>query len=159
MPPKVTKLAAADEAFLKAWDAEIAAEEAEERALKKQVRADSRSARVTARAELAQVSAKLLQLAGTTDAAARKRANDEFARARGTAAAQRKRALAVLTKRAQSNAAEARKASPRRARMGERGRLCPASVDTQARSMPQIRAAFPSGSEPRVSPRVSTPPF
>jgi hypothetical protein len=109
MPPKLTKPAAADEAFLKAWDAEIAAEEAEERALKKQALADSRSARVTARAELAQVSVKLLQLAGTTDAAARKRADDEFARARDTAAAQRKRALAVLTKRAQANAAEARK--------------------------------------------------
>lgn len=109
MPPKVTKLAAADQVFLKAWDAEIDAEEAQERALQKQVLADRRSARVTAQAELAQVSAKLLQVAGTSDAAARKRADDEFARARNTAAAQRKRALAVLTKRAQSNAAEAKR--------------------------------------------------
>ena len=108
MPPKPTD-PAADKAFLGAWDAEIESEEADERELRKQGLADAKGARAKARAELAPASAKLLQAAGLTEAGARKRADDEFDRARKTAAAQRARALAMLKKRSQAHADETKK--------------------------------------------------
>jgi hypothetical protein len=108
MPPPLT-LDAKDKAFLKAWDEEIDAEEAEAFALVRQELTDANDARARARAALAPMRAKLLQAAGTTDAAVRALAEDDFARMRKNASALRKKATAALKKRVSTNKAEVKK--------------------------------------------------
>jgi hypothetical protein len=105
MPPD-PGLDAEDMAFLEAWDVEIEAEEAEELALKRQVRADEMDARARARAEWAPMRAALLELSGISEADVRRRADEEFRRARETAAAQQEKALAILEKRVAASRAE-----------------------------------------------------
>jgi hypothetical protein len=108
MPPN-PGLDAEDMAFLEAWDGEIEAEQAEELALQRQVRADEMEARARAGAEWAPMRAALMELAGTSEADVRKRADEEFAQARETAAARREKALAILEKRVAATRAEVKK--------------------------------------------------
>jgi len=107
MPTTTPKrLATADRSAMKAWNTEIAAEQAEERGLRDQALEDERLAAAKRAAELAAASTRTLKAAGLTAAAAKKRADDEFARARQAGAAQHARARATLRKRAQAHAAE-----------------------------------------------------
>jgi hypothetical protein len=108
MPPN-PELDAEDKAFLEAWDEEIEAEEAEELALQRQVIAGEINARARARAAWAPMRAALLQLSGTTEADVRRHADEEFARARESAAAQREKALAILEKWVAARRAEVEK--------------------------------------------------
>jgi hypothetical protein len=108
MPPN-SELDAEDAAFLEAWDEEIEAEEAEELALQRQVIADEMEARARAQAAWAPMRAALLELAGVSEADVRKRADEEFGRARETAAALREKALAILEKRVAASRAEVEK--------------------------------------------------
>ena len=107
MPPLT--LDATDKAFLKAWDEEIDAEEAEELELRKLAQSNEKDARAKSRADLAPMRAALLRQAGTTEADMRKLADQDFARAQKSAAAERKKALAVLKKRTASNKSEVKK--------------------------------------------------
>jgi hypothetical protein len=96
----------ANQAFVRAWDAEIDAEEAEERELRAKARADERGRRLKDRGALATVSGALLRVAGVTEAQARELADAELARARKAGTGQHKRAVAAVKKRARASAAE-----------------------------------------------------
>ena len=108
MPPP-PKLDAADKALLKAWDAEIDAEDAAVSELLKAALRDELDTLGKRQTDHAPIVKRILDVAGLTADAVAKLDDQDFARTRKIAAAAHKRAQAVLKMRTTANAAETRK--------------------------------------------------